>query len=959
MIRKSRTSQFGLILIHFLLFMGVIGVGVGILGLGSCLAETNCNGDLNFDGDVDGGDLAGLLTGAGAVDASEVALLAESFGHSDCTKPDTVALIGPEGGQIQTAGGITVTIPAGAVDQPTYIGVEAMSATDLSAPIPQTFTFVTGIKLFISGVELMIPASVSLPPGETLEDGRQIVVLQEIPDEDGDGIKDCLLVDRAVHQGGMIQTQSAYFLGVITGGNLMMLRGDAPFAFMAMNNIADISGQPLVSGMLRNSSIADVVSPVKDGIAVAMVEAGYERLHTGIVVADDANDQVFGLKLFDNLHLTKDEVRLIEDLIPVINSPALVKHQVRTYTVVKEENVEPGTEFIQALHAKYLEQMSAIQDQVALQIPPLSVYESARLVLEKDKPGSIAANVGLLKDKFVPLNVDITIAGPSDNITFTVPEGTVTQMLAGVTGTLKKILDLVGKFFGGIEPASVVIQITNAVVESARIQSFLTTDFVPTLAPIANPFPHTMTTDYSGDTITVTLTTSVLGKNVASLGMLLPATFNLKVDFAIKSAESQCHGNFSHPDFTVTPWVQTRVAKDIAVDVVELHSPAEAIFILPGIAVTSSNRFLDMAKVSSNDDLHNLTYRIRVECPDDICCGLDENSVVVTIDGEEQSGLSVTKGTDQEPEFYCEEDWHSMCDALLSQIDACMSGGWDYGINCMETHDLDWCMDCDSVNFQYETECMVNPCTDIQYTYLDIELSDIDLALDDPHTPDINEGYHNLAVQGEDGNGSTYHKFIGFTLPSIIWEETWDFDWGYYSTCMGHPVAWDEGYNAGKVVYGSFSDVNGGLWGGWACNGAHSQECTWMNDENRAYTAGGIGVGPPAWIYSSLQVLTHFDGNFWNYRGKIYGIYIAEGIDVHFAGEMNVAEMFIGFFKPGPTGLPLGGFTNTARLRPAGPFDISLREVAPLPFPNLGFILYKEVLYMDTGILGPCMLYVK
>lgn len=340
----SRMSEFGLVLIRFFLLMGVIGVGAGIFGAGSCLAETNCNGDLNFDGDVDGADLAGLLAGAGPVDVSEVSLLAGSFGNSGCTAPDAVALIGPEGGQIQTTENITVTIPAGAVDVPTLIGVGALSANDLLAPIPLNFTFVGGIKLFIGGMELKIPASVSLPPTEELQDGRQIVVLQEASDSDGDGVEDCLLVDRALHQGGLIETQSEYFLGFISSGNFSFLKGDFPFAYVAMNNIVNAAGQPVDAGRLYNSSIAEIPSAVKEGISVALMAAGFKMPHTAVVVEDDANDQVFGFQLYDNLELSRDEVRLIEDLIEVKESPAAVRQRTRTYVAVKEENVEPGND---------------------------------------------------------------------------------------------------------------------------------------------------------------------------------------------------------------------------------------------------------------------------------------------------------------------------------------------------------------------------------------------------------------------------------------------------------------------------------------------------------------------------------------------------------------------------------------------------------------------------------------
>lgn len=961
MTREFGISKFGLILIHLLLFTSVTAAGNGLFGPGSCLAEINCSGDYNFDGDVDGEDLVELL--ADPVNTSEVGLLAGSFGHNDCAAPDAVGLIGPGGGQIQTAGNITVTIPAGAVNEPTLIGVETLGENDLLVPIPQNFVFAGAIKLFTGGVDLMIPASVSLPPTEALEDDRQIVVVQEIPDRDGDGVDDCLLVDRALHQGGLIETKSEYFPGVISSGNFLFLKGNSPFAYVAMNNIVNGAEQPVNVGWLHNSSIAEIPSAVKEGISVALMEAGFKMPHTAVVVEDDDNDQVFGLHLIDNLELSRDEVRLIEDLIEVKDSPAEVRQRTRTYIVVKEENFEPGTEFIQALQSKFQERMSDIQDQLVDQFTPLSVYESARLVLEKDKPGSITADLAPLKIKFIPLKSKIAFAIPEDNINFTVPEGIVTQMIATATGPLKKCLNLVVSFFGDIESAPVTIQIVNALVEAARIQTFQTTDFVPTLNPNVDPFPHTMATDYSGDTLTVTLTTSITGMNVASLGMKLPATFDLDIDFEIQSADSQCHGSFNYPVFVVTPAVQIKVAKEVAVDVTDLLSPAEAIFTLPDIAVTSATYpFLDMSKVNSNDDLHNLEYSIRMECPDADCSGLNENTVVVTVDGLVINGQLVNKDTEQRPDEHCENEWQSICDGLCFDADACETGGWVPGM-CEEEQDPQWCWDCEFAFNQCSSECFQNPCTDIPYTYLTITLPNIDLALDDPHSADINEGAHNLAVLGEDGNGHTYHKFIGFYLPSIIWKETWDFNWGSNATCMGHPVAWNEGVEAGNVVYGSFEDVKGGLWEGWSYSGPTSQECAWMDDpfyRNYAYTAEGISAGPPAWNCSSLLELAHYDGDFWNYHGSIYGLYIDEGIDAHFACDAAVDRMFIGYYKLGPGGTPQGAILKTADLWPGSSFDVSLRAVAPLPFPNLGFFLIKEELYISEGsILGPCMLYVK
>ncbi len=184
--------------------------------------------------------------------------------------------------------------------------------------------------------------------------------------------------------------------------------------------------------------------------------------------------------------------------------------------------MEPGAEFLQALQEKLLTQIVDIQNEVAQNLKPLPVYASSHLNLEKDLPGSITANVGLLKDKIIPLDMPITFAMPGDNLSFTVPAETVALILANANGAIKQIIDLVAKPFGAIESSPVTIQILNAFVTEARILNYRTEDFVPVLIPQVIPFPHTMGTSISGDDITVTLTTSVLGDDVAALGMKLP-----------------------------------------------------------------------------------------------------------------------------------------------------------------------------------------------------------------------------------------------------------------------------------------------------------------------------------------------------------------------------------------------------------------------------------------------------
>ena len=75
---------------------------------------------------------------------------------------------------------------------------------------------------------------------------------------------------------------------------------------------------------------------------------------------------------------------------------------------------------------------------------------------------------------------------------------------------------------------------------------------------------------------------------------------------------------------------------------------------------------------------------------------------------------------------------------------------------------------------------------------------------------------------------------------------------------------------------------------------------------------------------------------------------------------MSVDQLRIEYLKLGPGGVIAGGIRDKIYLRPEGPFDVSLRAVAPLPFPDLGFILTREQLHIPAGsTFGPCMLYVK
>ncbi len=272
-------------------------------GSGRCLAAT-CPADHDMDGDTDGADVAAIAMGN-----LNVSLVAGSFGSQDCDKPDGVELIGSEGGSIQTADNIIVSIPAGALSEPTFIGVSALNPQNLSINAPATFSFAAGITLFTGGAVFDIPVQVTLPPTPELDEGQQVAVVQAGTDIDQDGANDWLLVDRAFHQNGLIETQSEHFPGLAGGGNFAFLISDAPFAYVALTGIVGAeapasmayslnAAQPSVgSGMLVCSDYPGIGSPVIDGRSIAMVKPGFDA-YKAILVVDLNNDNVFGLHTF-------------------------------------------------------------------------------------------------------------------------------------------------------------------------------------------------------------------------------------------------------------------------------------------------------------------------------------------------------------------------------------------------------------------------------------------------------------------------------------------------------------------------------------------------------------------------------------------------------------------------------------------------------------------------------------
>lgn len=126
--------------------------------------------------------------------------------------PDGSTVVGSEGGEVQGAGGVVVTIPPDALSDGTIVRAMPVSEADLALPVPEGLAFNGAIRIDLGGVKpsKSLDVSVAAPPGASTADQVLVVRALSLPMRTG-----WTLVDRAQYVDGRYETASPPFPGVL------------------------------------------------------------------------------------------------------------------------------------------------------------------------------------------------------------------------------------------------------------------------------------------------------------------------------------------------------------------------------------------------------------------------------------------------------------------------------------------------------------------------------------------------------------------------------------------------------------------------------------------------------------------------------------------------------------------------------------------------------------------------
>jgi len=125
-----------------------------------------------------------------------------------------------EGGVIQGEGGVSLIVPAGATPDPIPVTITLLQQNDLGTPPPPNTTFLGGVNIDMGQNELSDNADISMPTPEGVPDGSEVYLAKLVQYA---GKTMYQMVDTAIVQNGVIQSQDPAFPGVIGSGNYCFL----------------------------------------------------------------------------------------------------------------------------------------------------------------------------------------------------------------------------------------------------------------------------------------------------------------------------------------------------------------------------------------------------------------------------------------------------------------------------------------------------------------------------------------------------------------------------------------------------------------------------------------------------------------------------------------------------------------------------------------------------------------
>ena len=165
-------------------------------------------------------------------------------------------IVNSNGGVFQGAGGVSVTIPPGAVDQETPISLEAVSADDLGIDVPPGYEFIGAAALDIGEVTLNQGARIAVPaPGGVLDDA-EIYVAQVV---DHAGTMKYRMVESAVVEGEtVVSDEFALLAGIVESGTYCFLWPQTALGWVSGQMTLDGEAVPQAVATISGNFFRDV-----------------------------------------------------------------------------------------------------------------------------------------------------------------------------------------------------------------------------------------------------------------------------------------------------------------------------------------------------------------------------------------------------------------------------------------------------------------------------------------------------------------------------------------------------------------------------------------------------------------------------------------------------------------------------------------------------------------------------
>lgn len=186
-------------------------------------------------------------------------------------------IIGTTGGSLAHPNGMTVTIAPNALEKETMATIAPVEGSEIAPLLPDTFTFLSGIRLGFDTQTLRTPARLEAPlPAPAPVAGRLIVAkVVEIAGE-----RRLTMVDTASITNGTVHTNSPPFPGVLSGGEYLFL-STQPEATILGLHLSQPGG-----AKVANATVNLTLEQLPSGVPIEVAPAAAETLNKFVGITD-------------------------------------------------------------------------------------------------------------------------------------------------------------------------------------------------------------------------------------------------------------------------------------------------------------------------------------------------------------------------------------------------------------------------------------------------------------------------------------------------------------------------------------------------------------------------------------------------------------------------------------------------------------------------------------------------